>query len=186
MWHHCRQVSSSCSASQSRPLPFFSPRCDSCCSFYVVQLRIVVFFQKRMILIFLCLDILPTCHLLLKSCLLGLTLRFRSCLSLPPGYLDTREAGTCAGSRACFSFSFSSIFLLLLIFAMSFRQPSRDVSSCVVEKWMPWIYVKLSLGSPTFQVPTPYSTTYYFSKTVSLCNVCLRTKAFLPSAICTC
>ena len=30
------------------------------------------------------------------------TASFRSCLLLPPGFLGTREAGTCAGSRACF------------------------------------------------------------------------------------
>ena len=29
------------------------------------------------------------------------TASFRSCLLMPPGFLDTREAGTCAGSRAC-------------------------------------------------------------------------------------
>ena len=31
------------------------------------------------------------------------TASFRSCLSLPPGFIGTREAGICAGSRACFS-----------------------------------------------------------------------------------
>ena len=31
------------------------------------------------------------------------TASFRSCLSLPPGFLGTREAGICAGSRACFT-----------------------------------------------------------------------------------
>ena len=96
---------------------------DSCCSFYVVQLRTVFFFQRGWSFSLFSLALLPSCHLLLKSRLLGLTLRFRSCLSLPPGYLDTREAGTCAGSRACFSFSFSSIFLLLLVFTRSFRLP---------------------------------------------------------------
>ena len=55
------------------------------------------------------------------------TVSFRSCLFLPRGFLGTREAGTCAGSRACFPFSFFSIFLLLLIFARSFRQP-REMS----------------------------------------------------------
>ena len=37
------------------------------------------------------------------------TASFRSCLLLPPGFLGTREAGICAGSRAWSSFSFSSI-----------------------------------------------------------------------------
>ena len=37
------------------------------------------------------------------------TASIRSCLLLPPGFLDTREAGICAGSRAWFSFSFSSV-----------------------------------------------------------------------------
>ena len=30
------------------------------------------------------------------------TASFRSCLSLRPGFLGTREAGICAGSRVCF------------------------------------------------------------------------------------
>ena len=34
------------------------------------------------------------------------TASFRSCLSLPPGFLSTREAGICAGSRACFTLLF--------------------------------------------------------------------------------
>ena len=34
------------------------------------------------------------------------TVSFRSCLSLPPGFLSTREAGICAGSRACFPLLF--------------------------------------------------------------------------------
>ena len=36
------------------------------------------------------------------------TASIRSCLSLPPGFLDTREAGNCARSRAC------ALFLNLL------------------------------------------------------------------------
>ena len=63
---------------------------------YVVQLRTVVFSRKRMVSFSLCLD----------------TASFRSCLSLPPGFLDTREAGICAGSRECFS------LLLLLDFSV--------------------------------------------------------------------
>ena len=41
------------------------------------------------------------------------TASLRSCLSLPPGFLGTREAGICAGSRACFS------LLSLLDFSVS-------------------------------------------------------------------
>ena len=45
----------------------------------------------------------PRVCLLDVSRLLGLTLAsIRSCLLLPPGFLDTREAGSCAGSRVFF------------------------------------------------------------------------------------
>ena len=40
------------------------------------------------------------------------TAPFRSCLSLPLGFLDTLEAGICEGSRAC-CFFFVSPFVLL-------------------------------------------------------------------------
>ena len=46
--------------------------------------------------------VLPT--RLSARCLLSsrlYTASFRSCLLLPPGFLDTREAGICAGSRSC-------------------------------------------------------------------------------------
>ena len=95
---------------------------------YVVQLRTLIFPQMRMI------------SFLVRSCRLANVLpasrlpssrpdtaSFYSCQLLPPGFLGTREAGTCAGSRACFSFSFFSIFLFLLIFATAFRQP-REMS----------------------------------------------------------
>ena len=43
-WHHCRQVFTSCSASQSRPLPFFPPGCTfsvattvACCPCHLVR-----------------------------------------------------------------------------------------------------------------------------------------------------
>ena len=62
------------------------------------------------------------------------TASFRSCLSLPPGFLSTREAGICAGSRACFSLLFLlDFFPLLLIFVRSFRQPSSKLSSSGIE-----------------------------------------------------
>ena len=51
-------------------------------------------------------------HALSAQCLLSSrpdTASIRSCLLLPPGFFDTREAGVWAGSRACFLFSFSSI-----------------------------------------------------------------------------
>ena len=37
------------------------------------------------------------------------TASIRSFMLLPPGFLDTRKAGICAGCRACFFFSVSSI-----------------------------------------------------------------------------
>ena len=57
----------------------------------------------------------PPCHfcdrivltLLSARCFLSSwhdTAPFRSCLQLPPGFLDTREAGMFAGSRTCVLF----------------------------------------------------------------------------------
>ena len=44
VWHHCRQFFTSCSASQSRPLPFFPPGCTlwvattiACCPCHLVR-----------------------------------------------------------------------------------------------------------------------------------------------------
>ena len=159
VWHHRRQVFTSCSALQSRPLPFFFPpgctfsvattiACcpchlvrvtstsavgkvrhlpgDSYCSFYVVHLRTVVFFQIRMISGFAVLAIvLPAPRF---PSFRPDTASFRSCLSLPPGFLSTREAGICAGSRACFSLQFLLNFLFPL-FVRSFRQTSSKFSS---------------------------------------------------------
>ena len=64
-------------------------------------------FYERLISFFV---LLPT--RLSARCLLSSrpdTASIRSCLLLPPGFFDTREAGNCAVSRACFFFSFSSI-----------------------------------------------------------------------------
>ena len=167
VWHHCRQVFPSCSATQSRPLPFFPPGCtfwvatsiacclshlvrgtstlavgkvghlpgDSYCSFYVVHLRTVVFLQIRMISFqsgFCCLTIVfPAPRL---PSYRSDTSSFRSCLSLPPGFVSTREAGICAGSRACFTLLFLlDFFLFLLMFVRSFRQPSSKFSSSGIE-----------------------------------------------------
>ena len=79
--------------------------------FHVAVLRILVFFEGLLLSLFFYVFfvVLPTRCLLDVSPLSGLTLRFRSgCLLLPQGFLDTREAGICAGSRAWSSFSFSS------------------------------------------------------------------------------
>ena len=78
----------------------------------VTRLRIVVFSQKRMLSFLLCLDVFA--HALSAPRFPSSrpdTASIRSCLLLPPGFLDTREAGICAGSRALSSFSFSSIVL---------------------------------------------------------------------------
>ena len=50
------------------------------------------------------LAVLPTCYLLHDSRLFGPTLRPSApVFRCHPVFLDTREAGTCAGSRACFT-----------------------------------------------------------------------------------
>ena len=46
------------------------------------------------------------------------TASFRSCLLLPPGFLDTREAGICARSRALSSF-ISLLHLVRLVVALA-------------------------------------------------------------------
>ena len=64
-------------------------------------------FSLRVAALFISVLFLPTRCLLDVSPLKGLTLRsIRSCLSLPPRFMDTREAGICAGSRV-WSSSFS-------------------------------------------------------------------------------
>ena len=85
------------------------------------------------------------------------TASFRSCLSLPPGFLSTREAGICEGSRACFS--------LLYLLDFSVLVDVSKVIQAAVEKhhFMRCGNVKdlqLRKGSPTFLVPTLYSTVY--------------------------
>ena len=157
VWHHCLQVFPNCSATQSRPLPFFPPGCtfsvattiaccpchlvrvtstlavgkvghlpgDSNCSFYVVHLRTLVFLQIRMISFPSGFAVLPSCYLLHDSRLFRPdTASFCSCLPLPPGFLSTREAGTCAGSRACF----------LLLFLLDVSAPvdfCKDVQAAI-------------------------------------------------------
>ena len=102
VWHYYHPVFTSCSAWQSRPLPFFPPGCtfsvlsvpSSTCalhircwrggdicqaiaaeSFTFVQLRTVIFRQMRMISFLSSLAVFPTCYLLHDSHLLGLTPR---------------------------------------------------------------------------------------------------------------
>ena len=135
VWHHCRQVSQSCSATQPRPLPFSPPGCTfsvattvACCpchlvrgtstlavrkvghlpsdsyySLHVVHLRTVVFLQIRMTSFQSGFAVLPSCYLLHDSRFSPDTASSRSCLSLPLGFLSTREAGICARRRACFT-----------------------------------------------------------------------------------
>ena len=107
---------------------------DRSCSFSVVHLRTVVFLQIRMISFQSGFAVLPSCDLLHDFRLFRLTLR-------PSALVFRRHRVSWARERLAFAqeavrvspFSFSSIFLLLLIFARSFRQPSRNFSSCVVE-----------------------------------------------------
>ena len=60
------------------------------------------------------------------------TASFRSCLSLPPCFLDMREALAQKAVRAS-PFSHLSIFLFLLIFVRSFRQAPSKLSSSGAE-----------------------------------------------------
>ena len=102
MWHHCHQFFTSCSVTVTTFAVFpswmyllggddncmlFVPfsMCDlhiscwqggdSCCSFYVVQQRTVVFLRMRMTSFLSGLAVLLTCYLLHDSRLLGPTLR---------------------------------------------------------------------------------------------------------------
>ena len=97
--------------------------------------------------------------LLLDSRLLGLTLRHSApVFRCHRVFLDMRDAGTCAGRRACFPFSFSLILLFLLIFANSGSH--REISLYAL--WRcdgPANTRNCFLGSPIFQVLPPYSTT---------------------------
>ena len=105
-----------------------------CWSFYVAWLRIVVFFKTRVLSLFVCLVVLPT--RLSARCFPSFrpdTASIRSCLLLPPGFLDTREAGICAGSRA-----WSSSFFLVWFL--------RNVSSSGAEIGRFCNYVKLFFG----------------------------------------
>ena len=52
-------------------------------------------------------------------------------------------------------------FSVPVVFVRSFRQASSKFSSSGVEMRRICNYVKLFLGSPTFQVPTLYSTIYW-------------------------
>ena len=120
---------------------------------------------------------LPTCHLFRDSHLLGLTLHpfapvFRCHrVSWTRGRLTFAQEAVRASP-----FSLFSIFLFLLIFVRSFRQALSKFSSSGVEMRRICNYVKLFLGSPTFQVPTLYSTicsgyTWERSKITASCCV---------------
>ena len=77
--------------------------------FHVAVLRILVLFEGWLLSLFFCLCCLA--HALSARCFPSFrpdTASIRSCLLLPPGFFDTREAGICARSRAWFSFSFFS------------------------------------------------------------------------------
>ena len=171
----------------------------SCCSFYVVLFRIDAFRKNT--------DDLPS----VQFCCLDNVLpapwfpsfwpdspSFRSCLSLPPGFLDTRVAGTCAGSRALSSFL---VCFLTWLHPCRFMQGHsgnlREMSlfkRCGNVKALDWCEF-------VFGVSTIYSEYAWarskittsccdeissfvvdcdatnFLKTVSLCNVCLCTTA---------
>ena len=61
------------------------------------------------------------------------TASIRSCLLLPPGFLVTREAGICAGSRAWSSSFFLIWFCTCWHVPGGFKQSMRNVSSSVAE-----------------------------------------------------
>ena len=159
VWHHCHHVFTSCSARQSRLLPFFASwmylldgddKCMLSVPFNTSDLHISCW-QSSEIFQAMAADafMFPNADDLLfaLSCFLANVLpalrfpssrpdtaSFRSCLLLP------RETNICAGSRAL-SFFFSSSI------------GSACHGTCPV-------YEKLFLGSRTFHVSAPYSTIY--------------------------
>ena len=52
------------------------------------------------------------------------------------------------------------LILHLMAVPDGFKQPVRNVSSCVAEFGRCWNYVKLFLDSSTFHVSVPYMTVY--------------------------
>ena len=74
------------------------------------------------------------------------TASFRSCLSLPPRFLGTRVAGTCAGSCACFSLLFLLDFSAPVDFCKVLQAAIEQMSLHALWKceW-PCKYVKLFL-----------------------------------------
>ena len=80
---------------------------ENCQAVAAGAFMLLVFLQRRVLSLLFCLVVLLT--RLSARCLPSSwpdTASFRSCLLLPPGFLDTREAGICAGSRAWSSFFF--------------------------------------------------------------------------------
>ena len=113
-------------------------------SFHVTWLRFVGFLQNAGALLFQL-----SCCLALALCARCFpsfrpdTASIRSCLLFLPGFLDTREAGIFAGSRAWSSSLFPCLVLHLLAVPGGFKQPVRNVSSSDAEIGRFCNYVKL-------------------------------------------
>ena len=143
---------------------------------HVVVPCILVFFEGLLSLFF-CLA-----HALSSRCLWSSrpdTASIRSRLLLPPGFLDMREAGYCAGSRACFFFSVSSIGS-----ACDGTWPLRNTTSRVIKIRRSCNYGKLCFGSscPSFQASAPFSTFLFWvllGRALKKCYILVRWEWFL-------
>ena len=131
VWHHCDHVFARSWTRQSRPSPFF-PRVNNfltvttnaCCRFRQARgafttadgkvaesARCCPLVPSRCFAMMIMVSLKIFSPSLSARCLPSSwpdTASFRSCLLLPPGFLDTLAAGNCARSRACTLFSQSS------------------------------------------------------------------------------
>ena len=129
-----------------------------CRSFYVVQLRTVVFSQRRMISFLFCLAVLPTLSAPRFPSFRPDIASFRSCLLLPPGFL--RLAYAQEAVRDSPSISSSRLVLHVMHVPGGFRQLSRNISSSGAELRRFCNYVKLFFGLSLSQVSALFSTIY--------------------------
>ena len=162
MWHHFRQVFPSCSATQSRPSPFFLPGCTfrvatsiACCLSHLARVTrtlavggdICQAIATAAFTLFISslwlsyphgcscgLADWPSCYLHHVSRLLGLTLRLFAPVFRCHRVSWARGRLALAQEAVRVSpFVFFSIFLFLFTFVRSFRLPSSKFSSSGVE-----------------------------------------------------
>ena len=170
MWHHCRQVFTSCSASLSRPLPFFPRGCTismattiACCPCHLVRVTStlpvvrLVFRQTRMISFLSGLAVLPTCFLHHDSRPFGLTLR--PSVLVCCGHRVSWARGRLAFEQESVRVSFFPRWVLYVMTDYHWFQ--AVIEKCLLMRCgnvMALIHVNLFLETPKFQVLTSYST----------------------------